>query len=255
MPAYGNRGRRFVPPLPPSSGADIFSDDFSLGNFTRWNSCQWKGRNDDCQTYNGTSDYSMTVVAIDGRDHVMRSEIRDGDVPPFGGQERSEIADPGGGIFVVEGDIRWIAWDMKFDSTFPTPTDWGCTVHQERAALADGTASSGSPPVWVGVESDDHLYVENPNPAPEWKQSDAGQILRNVWRRYVLNVKYSPDPAVGYWQLNIDGVSAVPKTFGYTMRVGYPHNYFKLGQYRSDLDVLTSICYFDNFAISSVAIP
>ena len=56
------------------------------GNFTNWESCQWNAggtiRNDDCQSYNGTSQYPATVVnGGTGHEQAARFELRDGDIP------------------------------------------------------------------------------------------------------------------------------------------------------------------------------
>jgi hypothetical protein len=122
-----SRTRALLPGVSEPRGSTlIFQDDFSSGAFTNWGSCQWKAgattaRNDDCSTYNGTSEYSATVTSDGGaHPHAARFELRDGDIP-FSTTERTEIGEPHGATTVTTGDTRWVAWDMKFDATFPTP--------------------------------------------------------------------------------------------------------------------------------------
>jgi hypothetical protein len=230
---------------PPPAASPIFADDFSTGNFAKWDSCQWRNRNDDCKAYNGTSDYMASVVAIDGRPHVARFEVRNGDVPPFGGGERAEIAEPPG-MEVVRGDERWITWDMKFDQTWPTPVSW-CLVSQWHH-----NSSSGSPPLTLTMDEGDNIVVRNDN---EDLRTTVQPVQRNAWQRWVVHTKFSDDPTVGFVEVWVDGVQKMPKQFRRTMVPGDTGNYFKMGVYRDAAHTATMINYFDNFAIWNAKPP
>jgi hypothetical protein len=226
----------------------MFTETFASGAFTSWNSCQWTGRNDGCQTYNGSADYSATVVAVDGRPHVARFEVRDGDIPPFGGGERAEIAAPGpdGGASLLTrpGDERWFAFDMKLDSTFPTLSGWGGLVWQMHS-----NAAGKSPPLCLNIDASGNLALAN-NDSSGYLWTDLGPAVKGSWRRYVIHAKFSDDEAVGFREMWIDGARVVDLTFCRTMIPGDAHNYMKLGHYRDDTSTSTAIVYYDNIAIT-----
>src|SRR5690606_22339915 len=138
------------------------------------------GRNDDCQSYDGTSDYSATVVA-DGahHPHASRFELRDGD-SPFLGTERTEIGELAGVADVTEGDERWVGWDMKFDPTFPTPApESGWTLvwqwHHD--------SSEGSPPLCLDIDTDDVIYLANNDPSG-YQRTAMTPVVRGRWQRW-----------------------------------------------------------------------
>lgn len=230
----------------------IFADGFETGDFTRWSSCQWTGRNDTCRAYNGTADYSATVVADPGdpggRPHVARFELRDGDVPPFGGGERVEIAAPAG-TDAAEGAERWIGFDARFDSTWPPDfVGWG-VVHQWRTNGDD----TGSGPVTLAVQDyDQRLHLMNPNPAPAWFDTTVGSLAVGQWRRYLLHVKFSTSKIVGFVELHVDGQPVVPLTYCQTIRPGFAgSNYLKFGIYRDSANTKTTILWLDNITITA----
>ena len=139
------------------------TDAFETGNFKGWNLCQWNAggsiRNDNCETYSGTGEYAATVVN-ESAEHPKsaRFELRNGDIP-FGSTERAEIARPDVGRgTVVEGDERWISFDLKFDSRWPVPdarSDWTIFFQWH------GSGSTSSPPLALDIDTDDVIYLAN----------------------------------------------------------------------------------------------
>lgn len=238
-------------PAEPSGSTVVFQDSFASGAFTNWGLCQWNAggsiRNDNCQTYNGTSDYSATVVSDGARPHVARFELRDGDIP-FSGTERAEIAEPGAGITdVVAGDERWIAWDMKFDASFPTPvasSGW-CVVWQWH-----GAAAGSSPPLCLDVDTDDVIYLAN-NDATGFQRTALTSVTRGAWQRWVVHTVFSDNVAVGYAEVWIDGSSVLSKEFRRTMVVADSGNYLKCGIYRDPVNSATAVLSYDNVLITS----
>lgn len=232
----------------PAASANIFSTSFAIGDFVEFNSCQWVGRNDNCQTYDGTSDYSATVTAIDGRPDVARFELRDGDVPPFGGGERTEVAAPGTGGGAddasYEGDEWWIGFDMKLDAAFPDPAGWGGVLWQMHPE-----SSTASPPLVLDIDPSGHLGIANHDPSGA-QRTDLGPADKGTWHRYLIHAKFSPDEAVGFRQMWIDGVQVEPRTACKTMIPGDTYNYMKLGYYRDNPSTDTAILYFDNVRIA-----
>ena len=93
-----------------------FVGDYSTGDFRQWE-VQCKGYNAAGSEFPGS--YSARIVPDPSYGIAARFEVRTGDVPPFGGGERSEVGGPdsSGGS---EGQVRWYRFATKFDETFPT---------------------------------------------------------------------------------------------------------------------------------------
>lgn len=238
-------------PSEPRGSTVLFQDGFTSA-FTSWASCQWKAgaapiRNDNCLSYNGTSEYSATVVdGGPGHPDVARFELRDGD-SPFLGTERTEIGEPRGSTEVTTGDERWIGWDMKFDSTWPVPvasSGW-CVPWQWHH-----NSSSGSPPFLFDIDTDDVIYLAN-NDASGYQRTALAPVTRNVWQRWVVHVLFHEDNTIGYAEVWLDGVKVLPKEFRRTMVVGDTGNYHKVGIYRDPVNSATAISYYDNIIITA----
>ena len=71
------------------AAATLFTGDYSTGDFSQWPSVQNRGYNGDGVHYVPT--YSATVVDDPVKGKAARFEVRSGDVPEFGGGERSQV--------------------------------------------------------------------------------------------------------------------------------------------------------------------
>ena len=84
----------------------------------------------------------------------------------------------------------------------------------------------------------------------------AGKVLwhaplkRGAWNDFVLHVKWSSNPKVGFVELYKDGQLAVPKRFVTTQFKG-DTNYLKLGLYRNDTISPTGVIYHDGFQVAT----
>jgi hypothetical protein len=241
-----------TPTLSPTSSpiTSTTTNAFETGSFKQWNSCQWNAggsiRNDNCQTYSGTGEYSATVVK-ESAEHPQsaRFELRNGDIP-FGGTERAEIARPDGSEYVVEGDERWISFDLKFDSTWPVPrVDSGWFIFFQW----HGSGSTSSPPLALDIDTNGVIYLAN-NDSSGYKRTAVQSVVRNQWQRWVIHAKFSDDDAVGFAEVTIDGAPVLPRTRMATMIPGESSNYLKIGIYRDPVNTATAILYYDNVSIS-----
>jgi hypothetical protein len=231
----------------PGGSTVLFQTSFETGDFTEFQSCQWTGRNDDCQSYNGTADYSASVTSFDGRPHVYRCEVRNGDIPPFGGNERAEIAEPATMGTIEEGDELWFAFDVQFPSTFPNPaagSGWFIIFQWH------DTTDGGGPPLTLDVDPGGILWLANEDDA-NWNWSEIGPITRGAWVRYIVHAKASTNPAIGFAEVFADGAVVLPKEFRKTMRDDGTSHYIKMGTYRDNVNVNTSVVYFDNLKITA----
>ncbi len=229
----------------------MITNSFETGNFKGWNLCQWNAggsiRNDNCQTYSGAGEYPATVVN-ESAEHPQsaRFELRNGDIP-FGGTERAEIARPGGSALsnVVEGDERWISFDLKFDSRWPVA---GCRLGMDHLLPMARQRLTSSPPLALDIDTDDVIYLAN-NDSSGYQRTAVQSVVRNQWQRWVIHAKFSDDDAVGFADVTIDGAPILPRTSMATMIPGEPSNYLKIGIYRDPVNTATAILYYDNFSI------
>ncbi|WP_233164977.1 polysaccharide lyase [Mycobacterium sp. AT1] len=236
----------------------LFVGDYSTGDFSQW----WV----QCKGYNGEgsefkSDYSASIVDDPTYGKAARYEVRTGDVPPFGGGERSEVSgtDASGG---AEGQIRWYQFATKFDESFPSnhsALGWGLTNQWH------GDGSLGSPPLnWTVGEQDGQwtLVAE--------RQSDPGGYLGQLhlfrtpinpgsWHEVKMEVLWSTSDTKGYVRLWLNGAR---QTFTdgsdtYFVRTLLPGSspaptvYYKEGYYRENDIPATGIVYHSGFVCAA----
>lgn len=236
---------------PPNPAARLFNGDYSTGDFRQWDVVQTKNYNSSGTNYVPT--YSASIVQDPAKGKVARFEVRSGDVPPFGGGERSEVqaGDETGG---TEGQTRWYAFSTKFDSTFPqnhADLGWGLT-NQWHA-----NASGGSPPVgwYLDAKNGHWSLVVNRQSAPGTYLNSLSLIdvpLKvGTWHDVKMQVTWSRSDTVGAIKLWLNGV---PQTFTngsttYNVRTlipGASSVYYKEGIYRQAM-APTAIVYHTGF--------
>jgi len=228
----------------PASAASAGSKEVFVGNYNSGDFCQWSNLQN--ATQNGSacgydqSHYSAKV-ADGGLGHptAARYELRDGDVPNVPGGERSEVRAGNGGD-VVEGDERFYEFSLKFDDQFPNPSGSYMVVMQWHPV-------KGPPPLAVEVDNAGNLVVRNANVGGATKV--IGKIKRGSWTDYVLHVKFSDDPKVGFLEVSQNGASAVQKTSWRGMPTA--SNYLKQGLYRDKNDTKTAVLWHDNLRVTA----
>lgn len=104
----------------------LFTGDFSTGDFSQFDSMANKLINGDPAGYLGG--YPIAVISQDHDcGYVCRIEVRDGDIPSFGGGERSEVGHSTAAAVAVN-TTAWYAFSVKFDPVVPddhTSSDYG----------------------------------------------------------------------------------------------------------------------------------
>jgi hypothetical protein len=146
---------------------------------------------------------------------------------------------------VVEGDERWISFDLKFDSRWPVPhVDSGWFIFFQW----HGSGSTSSPPLALDIDTDGVIYLVN-NDSSGYQRTAVQSVVRNQWQRWVIHAKFSDDEAVGFAEVTVDGAPVLPRTSMATMIPGEPSNYLKIGIYRDPVNTATAILYYDNVSI------
>ena len=146
---------------------------------------------------------------------------------------------------MVEGDERWISFDLKFDSTWPLArvgSGWIIFFQWH------GSGSTSSPPLALDIDTDDMIYLAN-NDSSGYQRTAVQSVVRNRWQRWVIHAKFSDDEAVGFAEVTVDGAPVLPRTSMATMIPGEPSNYLKIGIYRDPVNTATAKLYYDNFSI------
>jgi hypothetical protein len=230
-----------------------FVGDYSTGDFRQW-WVQCKGYNEEGSEFPGS--YSARIVADPSYGRAARFEVRAGDVPPFGGGERSEVSgdDSSGGS---EGQVRWYQFATKFDESFPTnhaSLGWGLTNQWH------GDAATGGPPIsWsVGEQDGQWTLVAE-------RQSSPGGYLGQValfrtplnvgsWHDVKMQICWSTSDSAGYVQLWLNGARQTFTDGSQTYQVrtlipgtAAPSVYYKEGYYRQNGIVPTGIVYHTGY--------
>lgn len=162
----------------------------------------------------------MEIVPGRQGKYAAKFVVGDGDVPDFGGGERSEVSSGDDGAATHEGDERWYQWSMRIGDDFPSVSGWMIFMQWH--------SGSGSPP--LAVEAIDGNIVLTADGAGGGSQT-VGPMRPGQWVDYVLHVRFSNSADVGFVEAWENGVQTVPKTFRATM--SSDSNYLKQGIYRS----------------------
>jgi hypothetical protein len=223
----------------PANAKLVGALDFETGDLSQWANVQNKDRNGSAVGY---STWRASVRdGGPGHTKAARFEVRPGDVPNFGGGERSEVTAPGQ-FDVREGDETYYAWSSRFGDdggTFPPPSGWGLIVMQWHS-------DEGSPPLSLHVDAQGRLSLENDRSGGYAKavgSADAGK-----WHDYVLRVKWARNNT-GLVEMWRDGQKLA--SYNAWNTVNAERNYLKMGIYR-DNQSATHVVWHDNVRVYKV---
>lgn len=236
----------------------IFTGDYSGGTFGQWTNMQNKFINGAPDEYPGG--YPAAVISEDGdAGYVARFEVRDGDVPPFGGGERSEVGAVGP-TDAESGDTYCYAFSTKFDATFPTnhgELGWGVTNQ-----WCDGS-TGGSPTVhwgWQWGDPDNGWFLNHVPQSSPAVYEDITRLVdvplnRGYWHDIRMEIKFSPSVSTGYVRVWVDEIAqnlgGAGTTFvGRTMIPGDSVASYHEGYYRDNAMTTTGIIYHAGFRMA-----
>jgi hypothetical protein len=188
---------------------------------------------------------------------AYRFEVRDGD-DSYG--ERCELAQGNpvrsGYPLFHAGDERWIAYQLYLPDDFPLETSrWNVIMQLKQLG------SMGTPAISMEAKNG-RFYLMNSTgngdsccTATRW----TGPAQRNRWVKFLLHVRFSPDPAVGFIELygDLDGGGVrelMPRLSTHTMKQsgGTPvDSHARIGMYRDPSIQGTSHAYYDGHAIAT----
>lgn len=247
VPGVGELGPLPRPPDHPEvpvGPTEFFRGDFDPGDFSQWGTCQSVKVNSRCRDVRG-GHYSMAVKptpAARQGPFAARFEVRKGDVPDFGGSERSEVSTMAPGALTHEGDERWYEFSMYLPPDFPTPTGNFFIVLQWHAG-------SGSPPLAVMIDKNNQVVVggDGVKSAPK---KPIGPARRGTWVDYALHAGFSENKSKGFVEAWENGKLTVPRHDRQTMTSS--ENYLKHGIYRSRSSQ-TAVVWLDGLRVTGPA--
>jgi hypothetical protein len=217
----------------------VFVGDYETGDAGQWKTCQSRGYNGSCT--GGGAFYGMQILGGGEQrqgNYAARYEVRNGDVPNFGGGERVEVAQDARAL-VREGDERWYEFSLKFDAGFANPTG-------DYFILMQWHGDGGAPPLALMVGTSGQLLLSN---NVTGKTTDIGPIQRGAWADYVLHVKFSEKPSVGWAEVYQNGALVVPRHQRATLSQG--PCYLKQGIYRSSAETSTAVVWQDGLRVTA----
>lgn len=209
------------------------------------------------------SEWTKQTVAEDNRIQVVtnpvlkgqnsfRVEVRPGDNPS--GCRATLATGPAKGNLGGEPHIYRTGDEVYFGLSVYLPSQSFIKLNKWRLLLQlKSQQDTGSPPVSLNIRNGNFILNNRPN-----VQSGENHLWRSAasydtWERFILHVKFSNDPSVGFLELIRNDTVALPTKMTSTQHVvnGNPVNIFvALGLYRDASITQTDVMYHDGFTAS-----
>jgi hypothetical protein len=195
----------------------LWRGDFETGDLSQWS------RTLDIQA--GTTDRLVVVddPVREGR-HALRATVKYGDLNNNGARAEVVLASPQ----FREGDERWFHWYTMFPADFVASSSW--------MLFTQWHSNGFGVPVRLGMRGETVSFRVMGHQYDRAGQWDAGTLWkapleRGRWNEYLLHVKFSDNPKIGFVELWVNGAPVVPKTMHATLELG-DSVYLKMGLYR-----------------------
>ncbi len=216
-------------PAPAPAGTVLFNGDFDTG---------FKGWYVQSLTTRATLFSSGTFEGS----QAARFEVRDGDVEPDTGAERSEVSGP----TFDEGQDLYIRDAIRIggSSTYSGPWQIIQQLHEKNWNSSPGMA------LFLGGDNSLTLGAGD-NSATFWRSA---KLQRDRWYDLVYRIKLSRSSSVGFVEVWLDGVQqslANGQTRAYGQTIQAAQTYLKAGIYRSKSSSGTSVVEHDAIVVGS----
>ncbi len=211
-----------------ASASIVWRGDFETGNTSQW---------DREQSVSSSRLQAVSSPVREGR-YALKATVRKGDDPIDASGNRNELLYLS---YEPSGSEYFYKWSTLFPSSFPRSSRWQIFTQWHHTGL------NGSPPLEFYIIDDViHLRAGGVN----GKVVYSAPLQRGQWNDYVLHVKWSSNPDVGFVELYHNGKLAVPKTKAVTQFSGQ-RNYLKFGLYRDDSIAPEGVVYHDGFTVAT----
>ena len=195
----------------------IWSGDFETGDLS-----QWSPRLD---LQEGATDRLVVVDAPvrQGR-YALRATVKPGDLNNNGSRAEVVLRDQ----MFHEGDERWFHWYTMFPAEFQPSPKWILFTQWHDSGFGS--------PLGFNLHGETLSFRVMGHEYDRAGQWEAGTLWKarlqpGKWNEYLLHVKFSDNPNIGFVELWVDGQPVVPKTMHATLDPG-DYVYLKQGLYR-----------------------
>ena len=216
----------FVPFL--AEASIVWKGDFETGNLSQYTEA-WLVAPD-----------RMQVVGAPAREgnKALKVTVRQGDNPVNASGNRNELFRA---TYEPVGSEYYYKWSTLFPWDFPSSPRWQVFTQWHH----DGCC--GSPPLEFFVINDTmNMRVGGSSGTVLWQEP----VRRGQWNDFVMHVKWSADPKVGFVELYHNGKLVLPKR---NIATRYPNmaGYIQLGYYRDAAISQTASLYHDGFTMAT----
>lgn len=209
----------------------VWYGDMETGDLSQW---------DRAQIVSSDRIRAVTAPVREGN-YAMRVEVRQGDDPINASGNRNELVKFDG---ASEGTEFYYGWSTLWPSDYPLNPAWQVFMQWHHPGCC------GAPPVRLvlGCSASDcgqplpdtmFFIVDGQN---IWTRTP---VTRGVWHDFILHVKWSANPNVGFVELWYDGELVVPRRYVRTLYNSGDTNYLKMGLYRDESISQTAVMYHD----------
>ncbi|MDY7232767.1 polysaccharide lyase [Hyalangium rubrum] len=211
-----------------ASASTLWKGDFEPGNLSQWTKSQ-----------SVSSDRLLVVTDMvrEGK-YALKATVRKGDDPIGASGNRNEL------VYLsreTTGNEYFYKWSTLFPANYPSANKWQVFAQWHQ----DGCC--GSPPLEFYVVGEQmRMRVGGSNGKIVW----TAPLVRDSWHDFVLRVKWSSDPKVGFVEMYKNGKLVVPRTMAAT-QFGKEKNYLKLGLYRDASISPVGVVYHDGFTMGT----
>ncbi|MFL5357432.1 polysaccharide lyase [Archangium sp.] len=216
-----------------ASASVLWKGDFETGNASQWNKEESVNSN------------RLLVEADRVREgsYALRVQVNQGDKPIQASGNRNELVYVDGTLMDGrgEGAERYYSWSTLFDESYPSENTWQVFSQWHHTGL------NGSPPMEFYVIGEEmRMRVGGEQAQDVWK----APLQRGVWNDFVVHVKWSADPNVGFVELYHNGQQVVAPTPLATL---YPGQgvYVKQGLYRNSTIAPEGVLFHDGFTVAT----
>lgn len=187
----------------------------------------------------------ITVVTspVTQGQYAYRFQLNDGDT--IFGTERVTLSQQCAGRYEQNGEEKYYGWSVYLPADYPANTNWSLVVQWKGI-------HTGSPPISLNLRNDRWMLNYRPTVnSSELHKWDA-PATKGRWENFVLHVKWSADPSIGFIEFWHNGQLVVQKFYTSTMHTNGTtpvNNFVAMGLYR-DASISTNvILYHDGMVV------
>lgn len=215
--------------------------EYWQGNAETGDKSQW------CkQTVKSDDRIKVVTEPVSQGKYSYRVELRPGDNPS--GCRATLASGPSGKMgpchLIKNGDDAFYGWSVYLPSaTFKTLDKW-------RLVLQFKGVHSGSPPVSLNVRGSNWLLNNRPTSSSGELHRWKAPVRKDVWEKFMMHIKWSTDPKIGFLELYYNGTLVLPKLYTSNVHIidgQIINNFVAIGVYRDSTINVTDVIYHDGF--------